>query len=128
MQNNTDPALNALENEKKVVVPNHTFSQPNPNPWTSKAKKNTVVIIEVDGKKVSLPIAAFLKREALKLPSMKQNGISVVHFDQMMWHFMHGKTKAESQKAIEDYYTNVVNAYNKAIEEHLKAQESHEEV
>lgn len=91
------------------------------NQWTSKAKKNTVVTFEVDGKKTSLPISAYLKRESLKLPPMKQNGKSVVHFNELMWLFMHGKTKSESQKAVDQYCTEIVKIWNKAVEEQRQA-------
>ena len=111
------------EMQQRIEKQNIEAQKREMNPWTSKAKKNTVVTFEVNGKKTSLPIAAYLKRESLKLPPMKQNGKSVVHFNELMWLFMHGKTKSESQKAVDDYCTEIVKIWNKAVEEAKKTKD-----
>lgn len=109
------------DNVEQITVPKHSFHEPDQKPWTAKVKKNTVVTFEVDGKKTSLPIAAYLKQEALKLPPIEQNGKRVVHFNEMMWRFMHGTTKTESQQAVDQYCADMVEIWNKAVEENRQA-------
>ena len=100
MKENTDPALNALDEQKQITAPKHTFGKPENEPWTAKHKKRAVYVFEKDGKKVSVPVYQYLKQEAMKLPPMLKNGKRVVHFTEMWWYFMHGKTKQESMEAV----------------------------
>ena len=128
MQKNTDPALNALEEQKKITEQKHISSQPEQNTWTAKAKKNAVYIFEKDGKKTSMPAQAYIRQEAMKLPPMQRNGRRIVHFDEMWWRFMHGATKEESMKAVSDYFKQMVEIWNKAVEEQqAKAAKSKED-
>ena len=114
MNENTDQALNALEEQKKITEQKHISSQPNPN-WTAKAKKNAFYIVEKDFKKTSMPAQAYIRQEAMKLPPMQRNGRRIVHFDEMWWRFMHGKTKEESKQAVDQYCADIVEIWDKSV-------------
>lgn len=116
-----DPELEKQAEAIKQTLPEH-------NLWTAKAKKHAFMNFEKDGKKTSLPIAAYLKQEGLKLPPMEQFGRRVIHFNELMWRFMHGKTKDESMQAVNDYCKEIVDIWNKAVEDLRKQNEaSHED-
>lgn len=127
MKENADPALNALEEKNQITVPNHSFPDTS-YPWTAKAKKNAVYTFEKDDKKLSVPVHTYLKQEAAKLPPMMQNGKRLVHFDEMWWRFMHGNTRQESVDAVVSYCREVVEIWNKAVEEQNAKTEGHEDV
>lgn len=85
--------------------------------WTPKHRKNCLVTFQKDGVETKMHIMNYLRYIAQQLPPMQKNGRRVVHFDELRWLHLHGKTKEESQKAINDYCENIMSVYRKAIED-----------
>lgn len=84
--------------------------------WTPKHRKNCTVTFKKDDKDVKMHIMNYLRYLAQQLPPMQKGGKRVVHFDELRWLHLHGKTKDESQKAVSDYCEKMMDIYRKAVE------------
>lgn len=84
--------------------------------WNAKAKKNAIYSYKKDGKTYSMPVMSFLKEMALSLPKMKRGNQLVIHFEELRYRFMKGRTKEESMLFVNEYCKDIVNIYNKSVD------------
>lgn len=85
--------------------------------WTSRHKKHAIYTVEKDGVKTDVPVMQHLKKIASALPPMKNShGQRVYHFENLRRRFMNGKTKDESMKLVNEYCSEVMEIWNKAVE------------
>lgn len=103
--------------QKRITVPNQSF-QDSHESWNAREKKNAYIKKEIDGVVHHIPIMEHLHKLAAQLPPTYQNGRRMVHVDEMRWRFMKGKTKLESMALVKQYCSDVIEAYNKAVEKH----------
>lgn len=108
------------ESFEKVTLPEPAKKELLPrdrkDAWTPKHRKNCTVTFKKDDKDVKMHIMNYLRYLAQQLPPMQKGGKRVVHFDELRWLHLHGKTKEESQKAVQDYCDKMMDIYRKAIE------------
>lgn len=90
--------------------------------WTAKVKKHAIYTTEVDGVKKSMPVTVHLKQLALSLPPMQRGKRRIVHFEELKRKFMSGSTREASMRLVNAYCMEMVDIYNKAVEEHKQKQ------
>lgn len=98
------------------------------NKWTSKEKKHSVIIKEIEGRKVQIPIMEHLKTLALTLPPMKRGKRRVIHFNELKRVYMASESRDHAMHLINRYCIDMNDIYRKATAPNEKpAIEAHEE-
>lgn len=103
-------------NQKDITVQKHSFPEP-AHDWTARHKKHAIYKVEKDGVTTDIPAMDHLKQVAESLPPMKDsNGRRIYHFENIRRRFMNGKTKEDSMKLVNEYCSEIMEIWNKAVE------------
>lgn len=133
--NNKEAALKNIDHQVEIILNQMEEAHNNgETPWTAKEKKSTIVTTmvdeTVDGEVIKVerrvPIRQHLRERAAILPPMMRGKHHVVHFDNLWWYFMHGRTKEESQRNVNDYCRQMIDIAKQSLQEEDVEQQKEE--